>query len=819
MKATFLAVVLSLLAAHAPAQCAISWASFGPGPGVGGDVEASVAWDPDGNGPLPERLVVGGTFTSAGNVATYNIAMCDLATGTWSALGSGCDNTVRALAVLPNGELVAAGQFDTAGGTPVNRIARWDGLAWSPLGGGVLGYPTALVVAGNGDLIVGGVAQAGGVVVDGVARWDGTSWSALGGGLPNFTVAALLALPNGDLVASGGGQGFVSALMRWNGTTWSAFAGATGNLGLQALAAAANGDLYVAGFFTSIGGVPANNIARWNGTTWSALGSGTQVSVGAASIRALRVLPSGEVVVGGGFQSAGGTAASCIARWNGSTWSPLGLGLRASSYQWPSPWANQSAAVNTLATLANGTLVAAGSFEAAGTVGAHNVASWDGAQWSALSTGSGLDAVRDFVTLPGGDLVVVGGFAAAGPLAIHGVARWNGTAWSSLGSGGTNPGGVVQAAVRLPNGDLVIGGAFTSVGGVPATNIARWNGSQWSAMGALPGAVVHDLVVAQNGAVYAGGSFSSAAGVFVWNGSAWTAVAGVPGDVYALALLPDGRLVAGGFLGPANIAVWNGASWAQLGSGLLNYDAVRSLAVLPGGDLIAGTGYGSPGGGYAVRWNGSVWSPIGYFGRNVEALHVLPNGDLLAGGPFPGVVRWNGATWSAVGSLVFGQVAAMATSASGEVLVGGTFSAAGGVVSGGIARLATSCPAAAQSLGAGCAGGTVAASLPWTGSTWRVDASGLPNSALVFVVNGFAPASLPLSAVFATALPGCTLQVQPDYLGLTFANAGAASAQFTLPNTPSLAGTVFHHQMVPLALDSTLAVTATNALRLVVGSF
>ena len=62
-------------------------------------------------------------------------------------------------------------------------------------------------------------------------------------------------------------------------------------------------------------------------------------------------------------------------------------------------------------------------------------------------------------------------------------------------------------------------------------------------------------------------------------------------------------------------------------------------------------------------------------------------------------------------------------------------------------------------------------------------------------------------------------QVQPDHVGLTLANGGTASAQFALPNTPSLAGTVFRHQMVPLALDSTLAVTATNALTLTVGSF
>jgi hypothetical protein len=43
--------------------------------------------------------------------------------------------------------------------------------------------------------------------------------------------------------------------------------------------------------------------------------------------------------------------------------------------------------------------------------------------------------------------------------------------------------------------------------------------------------------------------------------------------------------------------------------------------------------------------------------------------------------------------------------------------------------------------------------------------------------------------------------------------------QFVLPNAMALVGVVFHHQMVSLALDATLAVTATNALQLTLGAF
>jgi hypothetical protein len=83
-------------------------------------------WDPDGPGPMTARLVVGGWFTVAGNAAAGRIAMYDPATGEWSALGSGImGDMVNALAVLPNGDLVAGGDFTAAGGILAPYIARW----------------------------------------------------------------------------------------------------------------------------------------------------------------------------------------------------------------------------------------------------------------------------------------------------------------------------------------------------------------------------------------------------------------------------------------------------------------------------------------------------------------------------------------------------------------------------------------------------------------------------------------------------------------------------------------------------------------------
>ncbi|HTE04578.1 MAG TPA: hypothetical protein VK824_00165 [Planctomycetota bacterium] len=72
----------------ARAQCPIDWLPGEGHPGVTGDlpVWALTAWDPDGAGPLPQRLIAGGGFQGAGDAATFGIAAWNGAA--WSGLGT-----------------------------------------------------------------------------------------------------------------------------------------------------------------------------------------------------------------------------------------------------------------------------------------------------------------------------------------------------------------------------------------------------------------------------------------------------------------------------------------------------------------------------------------------------------------------------------------------------------------------------------------------------------------------------------------------------------------------------------------------------------
>jgi hypothetical protein len=231
------------------------------------------------------------------------------------------DGSVRALAVLSNGDLVAGGAFTTAGGVATNFIALWDGSSWTALGSGMNGSVTALAVLSNGDFIAGGqFTTAGGVAANRIAGWDGSTWSALGSGV-NSSVTALAVLPNGDFVAGGqfttAGGVAANRIARWNGSAWSALGSGLGNIP-RSLAVLPNGDFVAGGQFTTAGGVAANRIARWNGSTWSALGSGMISNASdspPAVTRALAVLPNGQLAAGGYFWIAGGQASAYLARY------------------------------------------------------------------------------------------------------------------------------------------------------------------------------------------------------------------------------------------------------------------------------------------------------------------------------------------------------------------------------------------------------------------------------------------------------------------------------------------------------------------------
>jgi trimeric autotransporter adhesin len=319
-------------------------------------------------------------------------------------------------------------------------------------------------------------------------------------------------------------------------TSWQAMAAGSDGKAL-AMASMPNGDLIIGGSFTNLGSVAANAVARWDGTSWFPLGS---------VVTALLVLPNGDLLLAGTFTSAGGVSANSIARWDGTSWSALGGGIQG--------------IVQSLALLPNGDIVAGGLFPYAGSGPVSHIARWDGNDWQPMGAGVNTYFVYALLTMSNGDLIAGGNFWIADGVTVNKIARWDGVSWSPLGSGMSS--GLfatkVLALAQLPNGDLVAGGTFTVAGGVSANNIARWDGTNWSPLGsgvsmAIPSQPsVTALSVLPNGDLLAGGRFTTAGGVAAnniarWNGSLWSPVdSGMDNSVSDLITMPNGDRVASG---------------------------------------------------------------------------------------------------------------------------------------------------------------------------------------------------------------------------------------------------------------------------------
>ena len=99
---------------------------------------------------------------------------------------------------------------------------------------------------------------------------------------------------------------------------------------VYALTAFDEGDgprLFAGGTFLFAGGVSASRIAMWDGLGWSPLGAGLDAKVLALVVHDDGASGGPALFAAGEFMSAGGIAASRVARWDGSQWSPVGSGL------------------------------------------------------------------------------------------------------------------------------------------------------------------------------------------------------------------------------------------------------------------------------------------------------------------------------------------------------------------------------------------------------------------------------------------------------------------------------------------------------------
>ena len=293
------------------------------------------------NDGFGESLFAGGRFRIAdGDLANY-IAKFN---GTeWLPLGgpepatNGTDFDVHAMATFDDGtgpQLYVGGSFDTAGGNPARRLARWDGKAWFEVGGGLDGpfaRVNALCVFDDGTgpaLYVGGqqFSVPGDTRTDTIAKWDGTAWSFLGPGIQNSIVQCMVVYDDGSGPALFVGGSFLAEppgqpgrmISKWDGTSWSDPVPDPSNTVFD-MHVGDTGDgpvLYASGSFDNVGGAPTRFLAGWDGSSWQTFDGANDI------VWTPHVHDDGSgpaLYAGGNFAEIGGVMASRVARFSCST--------------------------------------------------------------------------------------------------------------------------------------------------------------------------------------------------------------------------------------------------------------------------------------------------------------------------------------------------------------------------------------------------------------------------------------------------------------------------------------------------------------------
>lgn len=687
-----LSIIASLLLLAAPpgarAQCQ-QWKDgplTAPNPSANGQVLAMTVWDTDGAGPAEPSLVIGGTFTQVGGVSANRVAIWN--GWHWSALGTGCNNTVHALGVF-NGQLFAGGDFTTAGGTSANRIARWTGTGWLPLGTGTnggnpWGRVSALTVFDGGLIVGGSFTSVGGGAANCIARWSGSFWTALGAGMAlagNSPRVQCLAVFNSQLYAGGlfdhAGTVTANNIARWNGSTWNDLGPAFGGDGTDGQVRCMlvhNSALYVGGSFTEVpvlgGTLSAAGIARWTGSAWQSLDGG----IPGSTIGAMAEESNG-VLVGGFFP---GTFNS-IALWDdiSDAWEPLDEGGLASG-------SVQSMVLYDHHYSGNGDIIVGGAFVGAGGLAVSNIVRVSDfiLEYQPLAA----PMVPAAIATLGSWLVVAGSGSQPTPTGIaENIMVWDGLELAPLGGG---PNGWLQTMATKPGApgtmELVVGGFFSAVGVSPpvaANNIAKWSDAGgWSAMGNGFNDVVwavERLPANQffGEAIVAGGKFTAAASgspafnrVALWDvaSASWFSLGtGFNDDVLALTAYTSGpvarQIVAGGDFTTASgvsanhIARWDAPNlngWVAMGSGFNG--AVIGIERHNGSTYAAGnfTASGATPISHVARWTGTAWEQVGAgLPSNTWGLHS--SGGILYANIFApvgqsGLMKWDGASWSQV---------------------------------------------------------------------------------------------------------------------------------------------------------------------------
>jgi hypothetical protein len=302
--------------------------------GLSNSGNALLAFDPDGPGPLPEELYVGGSFNSAGGVpGTQGIARWNGVR--WASVGVSPSTFCQVLSTFdPDGSGPQPARLAAVG----SSIFLWDGAQWTTLAPRPVLDLVADIIEFDAD---GSGPELPKLVACGLSSpfsqepsvfvLSGTAWQAL----PLLPVIEARALAVFDedgagpanpslFVAMDGGGGLAKLV----GNQWQIVGGGLSRSGQYLCNTLAVADLdgpgpersvlLAGGDFTTAGGASAQGIAAWTGTQWRPM------SLATPTVESFAVV---DYTQGTGAPTLYAHANGAVVRWNpaSTSWTVVGV--------------------------------------------------------------------------------------------------------------------------------------------------------------------------------------------------------------------------------------------------------------------------------------------------------------------------------------------------------------------------------------------------------------------------------------------------------------------------------------------------------------
>jgi uncharacterized delta-60 repeat protein len=714
------------------------------------------------------KVLVGGDFTNRiirlfpdGSIdSTFNV-------------GSGFNGTVYKIKILDNGKILVGGGFTSYNGYSSRYIARLnpDGSfdETFDIGSGFNNVLRDIEVLPDGRILCGGNFTAFDLLFN------------IGDGFNNW-VQTIQIQPNGKVLVGGNFNSYnnvsSSNIIRLNtdGSVDTSFVIGTGFNGtVFAITLQSDGKILVAGGFTSYSGVSSNSIIRLN--TDGSIDNSFVIGTGFDSFPVIMRLQSdGKILVGGYFTSYNGYSSKFIARLNsdGSFDETFGIGTGFNNILRDievladgrilcggnfttfdalfSIGDGFNGAIFSIQVQPDGKIIAGGFFISFSGVSINNIIrlNTDGSIDNSFVIGTGFnDIVRTIELQPDGKILVGGGFTEYSGVSYGRIIRLNtnGSIDNSfvIGTGFNNS---VQTISSQSDGKILVGGQFTSYSGVSRNRIIRLNtdGSVDNSfvIGSGFGNEVRSIALQTDGKILVVGGFILYSGVsrnyivrLNTNGSidnSFVIGSGFNSTVNTIELQSDGKILVGGFFSSYSGATRNRIIRLNTDGSIDNSfvigtgfnDEVWAIELQSDGKILVGGQFVSYSGvsrNYIVRLNtnGSIDNSFvigtGFVG-GVNTIQSLPDGKIMIGGFFgsyngyysPRLIRLrtNGSIDAdecnfialltengnfdnsfVIGNGFNGSVRSMSQQTDGKILVGGLFTSYSGVSRNNLIRLNT----------------------------------------------------------------------------------------------------------------------------------